>query len=191
MDARGGIVINAYRIALILCRAAIIALCLSAALRLIIELAVVLVARAGGFGTGLPGAFTSLLLPLGQFVFTLVIAIFLEIFTPTLCASATGKAILEGEPLSKRRRLEPQEQVLAWTGAGFILLFFFTSGSFLSIIYLFYEFSANAAFQTAGIGRSVMMQNLIKTGISVAIYCLTGFILAFRLGLQRLIKPAE
>ncbi len=96
--------------------------------------------------------------------------------------------MLEGESLLSRRSLEPQEQALAWTGAGFILLFSAATSILPSLIFLVYEIFFTSVMRTPSISRDIMTRNLVGDFIPLTLHCLAGFVLAFRLGLRRLIK---
>ena len=182
---------NVYRIALILCRAAIIALWLRAVLGLIGGAIIALAAHFGMFGTQLPSIAASLLMPLGSFVFAAVIAILLGFFAPSLCVSATGRASLEGESLSSRRSLDAQEKALAWTGAGFIVLFSAAASILPSLLIIIYQLFFTPTLSTRSVGRDVMIYNLASSFIPLSLYCVVGFALSFRSDLRRLIKSGE
>ena len=182
---------NAYRIALILCRAAIIALWLRAVLGLIGGAVVTLATHFGMFGTRLSGIAASLLMPLGSFVFAALIATLLGFFAPSLCASATGRASLEGESLSSRRCLDAQEKSLAWTGAGFIVLFSAAASILPSLLIIIYQLFFTSTLSTSSVGRDVMMYNLASSFVPLSLHCVVGFALAFRSDLRHIVKPDE
>ena len=178
---------NAYRTVLVLCRAAIIALWMRAGLGLVAGSIMALTTYFGVFGTQLPSATANLLLPLGEFVLTAVVATLLSVFSPSLCASATGRAMLESKSPSSRRSLDAQEKALAWTGAGFILLFFAVSSILPAVVFILYALFSTSTLRTGGIGRDIMMRSFIP----LSLHCVVGFVLAFRSDLRLLANPKE
>ena len=109
----------------------------------------------------------------------LVVATFLTLFGPALSISVTGGNLLEGESFSSKRALEKEELHLARAGAGLILLAFGVAQSL----------SLSAGFILGFVGFSPV--HTLTGFVAPALQCLVGFVLAFRLGLRRLIKSAE
>ena len=166
---------NAYRVALILCHTVIISLWWSAGIRLFSVLlgAVVnlLSASAHFFAPGVT-LFSAVPFAVG--------AIFLQIFSASLAASMIGSATLEGETIASRNGLEPPERALAVAGAGLFLLFFGAATVLPSIL------SVASLLLRPNNGNTLV--GYIGFLIPTILQCLVGFVLAFQLGLRRLIK---
>ena len=166
---------NAYRIALILCRAVAVALWWSAGLRVLSVLvgAVTYVLSASTI-FGASGGNVFLALPL------VVAAIFLQTFAASLAASMTGNATLEGEAIASRSVLEPPERALASAGAGLFLLFF---GAATVVPFVLSQ--VQGLLSPRGSGGLFGFLSFLLPSI---LQCFVGFILAFQLGLRRLVK---
>lgn len=187
---------NAYRVALIFCRAVAISLWWNAGIGLLSGVVMALITRAGWFGTGVPFRIISngsWIFPLGYFVFAALIAIFLRVFAPSLSAAATGGAMFEGESLDSRGGLQPSEAAMARIGAGLIILFSALAGFLPSVVWAAYELfgQTSALAASATIARSLAIHSLVTIFIPSALRGLVGFVLAFRLGLRRLVETVE
>ena len=168
---------NAYRIALILCRAVVVALWWSAGVRAlwIAGSAVTnLLSTSVIFGNsaGAGDIFSAALLA--------VAAIFLQTFAASLAASITGDALLEGEAIASRGILEPSERALARAGAGLYLLFFGAA----NVTPLFWS-QVQFLIST---GNSRVLFNFLPLFVPSVLQCVVGFILTFQLGLRRVLK---
>lgn len=180
---------NAYRVALILCRAVAVALFWMAGIRLVslAILAIIALLNIGGLRSVPVLPFSLLSLPeLVSIVPLFIGAGFLQIFAASLAASMTGGGAFEGDSISSCRTLDTSEKSLANAGAGLFLLFMGATNAMpplLSAVYaiLFGGFGsgATAAFST---------YNLLLNLIPAVLQCLVGFVLAFSLGLRRVMK---
>ncbi len=181
---------NSYRVALILCRAVMISLWWSAGINFLSGLVLGLANASGLFARfGLSGfsLVNSVYLSLGGAVSLAVAATFLQLFAPTLSAAMTGGATLEGEAISSRRALSRDQRTLVLAGAGLILLIYgvanalpFTLNTAYTLLF------GSTAFAS---GRAFMVYNLVSVLTPTILRCAVGFLLAFHLGLRRLIKP--
>ncbi len=180
---------NAYRIALILCRAVAIALWWLAGFRFM-SVATILIIAQFNIG-GLGGAAVSQL-PLQLFISAVSLAIaagFLQIFAASLAASMTGSASFEGETIASRHTLDAPERALGSAGAGLFLLFYGAAGAVPALLTGgTMILSGGSSFGTM---VSMVIYNIVSSLILAALQCLVGFVLAFRLGLRRMMKSAE
>ena len=177
---------NPYRVALILCRAISIDFWWSAAINLVSGIVLTLVVRSGVLGAGFPGAMSNAFYQMAGVVPSVVGAIFLQQFAPSISASVTGSGALEGDAIASRHALEPREMALAHSGAGLMLLFFGLTGALFSTAWGGYTLWSNA--YGSGIGRTVAIYSMGSALLPASLHCFVGFVLAFRLGLRRLVK---
>ena len=177
---------NPYRVALILCRAVTIALWWSAFFQLLSGAIIMVVAQLNiGAFKGIPVSSFALssvttLLPL------IAAAIFLQIFGASLAASMTGSAAFEGDAISSRRGLDATELALARAGAGLFLLFFGAAGITPTLLSGGYAIFFGG--MGSGVARGVTLFSMTTNLIPMALQCLVGFVLAFMLGLRRMMK---
>lgn len=172
---------NSYRVALILCRAVALALWWSAGLRILAPLISVVASRLNS-----SGLFAFSTITMASAVPMVVAAIFLQIFAVSLAASMTGNSAFEGEAITKRGALEPSERALAGAGAGLFLLFFGVTivvPSILSVVSLL--LSPGSATSTT------LLSGFVNSILHATLQCLVGFVLAFMLGLRRMMKSTE
>ena len=178
---------NAYRVALILCRAVAGALWWSAGIRLLSLAITALVSflNLGGL-RNVPVLQLSVPSVLSQI--PLVIAAgFLQIFAASLATSMTGGASFEGESIASSRALDAPEKSLGNAGAGLFLLFFGATNALPALLSIGY----GLFFGGFGNGVSTMLTvyNLMVNMVPAFIQCIVGFMLAFMLGLRRMLKP--
>lgn len=166
---------NAYRIALILCRAVAIALWWSAGIRVLsVLVGAVINLLSSSTIFFAPGMTLISAVPFA------VGAIFLQIFSASLAASMAGRATLEGETIASRNVLEPPERALAVAGAGLFLLFFGATTVLPSVL------SVSSLLLRPNNGNTLF--GYISFLIPAVLQCLVGFVLAFLLGLRRVVK---
>ncbi len=177
---------NVHRVALILCRAVVVALWWSAGLRLVSVLIAVVAALSGVFGRGIPVAPLSLQIPLSVAPMV-VVAGFLQIFAVSLATSMTGGPAFEGDPIASRQTLGATEKALGNAGAGLYLLFFGAASAipatFSGVYLLLFKGIGTGA------GASYAIYSLVNSALPAIFQCVVGFALAFALGLRRVIKP--
>lgn len=177
---------NPYRIALILCRAVTISLWWSAGIGIASGLLVGVGISSGAFGlTGFP-LLNSIFSPLSGALGLAVAATFLQLFAPTLGAAMTGGAMLEGQTISSQRNLERDETALARAGAGLILLFYGLASALPSLATTGYALLTD---ESVGVNRGFWIYGLAGNLVPAVLRCAVGFLLAFHLGLRRLVKP--
>ena len=176
---------NAYRIALILCRAVAVALWWSADIRFVSAFVMVVAGLFGAFRPSFSLAPLSIQ-TLISIVPIIIVAGFLQIFASSLAASMTGGAAFSGDSVASRRTLDAPEKALGNAGAGLFLLFFGLITAIPATIGGVYT------VLTGGFGTGTpavfMTYNLINQALPAILQCLVGFILAFALGLKRLVK---
>lgn len=177
---------NAYRIALVLCRAVTIALWWSAGLRFVSAAILIIVEIFRLFGQVVSGMPPSLQTLTG--VVPMVIAAgFLQIFAASLAASMIGGAAFEGDSIASSRVLNATEKSLGNAGAGLFLLFFGAASAIPTILSGAYMI----LFGGIGAGTTIVFYSLISNALPAVLQCLVGFALAFSLGLRRLVKSGE
>lgn len=183
---------NAYRVALILCRAVAIALWWSTGLRFVSAAIIAMIARFGLFGSW-PGVPVTLLYfqSLSGIVPLAIAAIFLQVFAVSLATSMTGSSAFEGDAIALRRSLDGLERALASAGAGLFLLFFGAANAIYPILASAYTILVGGFSSRGGMGASFAIYSSMSSLAPAILQCLVGFVLAFRLGLRRLIKSAE
>ena len=186
MDARGGQIINAYRVALILCRAVAMALWWQAGIGVLATAALFVVAQLNiATFKGVPALATS-----GQSLLNAVMlaigAGFLQIFAASLANSMTGGGAFEGDSIAPKRALDAPEKALGNAGAGLFLLFSgaVRAGPLLFALVYTLLFDRNRA----GAGASLIFYMMLSNVLPAALECLVGFVLAFGAGLRRLVK---
>ena len=117
---------NAYRVALILCRAVVIALWWNVGLSVLSVIVTLITAQLNSqmsFGNlSLDASFYVDILTLT--VPQVVAAIFLQVFAVSLSSAIVGASAFDGEPMASRPELNMIELNLARAGAGLYLLFF-------------------------------------------------------------------
>ena len=177
---------NAYRIALILCRAVAVALWWSAGLRFVSAFVMVVAGLFGVFGQGLPLAPLSVQ-TLVSVVPVIVVAAFLQIFASSLAASMTGGATFSGDSIAAKRTLDASEKALGNAGAGLFLLCFGLTIAIPSTINVVY-IVLTGQLGTGTTIKTVAIYSLMTNELPAILQCLVGFVLAFRLGLRRLAK---
>ena len=177
---------NAYRIALILCRAVVVALWWSAGVHFVSAAVMIIAALFGVFGRGIPVTPLSLQ-SLIDVVPTVIAAGFLQIFAASLAASMTGGGAFEGDSIASRRTLEAPERALGNAGGGLFLLFFGAANAIPAM------FSGVYMALFGGLGRGTTAAfttySLVNSALPALLQCIVGFVLAFSLGLRRVVKP--
>ena len=180
---------NAYRIVLILCRVVSLDLWWGAAVSVVSSGLLALIGWFGWLsspGTSVPNPFYY---SLGATVLSVMIAVFVGQFAPAIATAAVGRGSLEGEAIAARTALEPDERALASTGAGLTLLFLGLVGALISTVWsgyaIFFEHTT-----TIGPARSVIVYSAVSSLLPSFLHCALGFVLAFRSGLRRMVKPA-
>lgn len=177
---------NPYRVALILCRAVVVALWWSAGLRFLAVAITFLVAQFNIAALKSIPVTAMAFQPLIGIALTAIVAGFLQMFTFSLAASMTGNATFEGESIASRRTLDATERALGNAGGGLFLLFFGAAGAMpgivLSVYAIFFEGLGG------GTGAAVRMFYLVRDLIPAVLQCLIGFVLAFSLGLRRVLN---
>ena len=177
---------NAYRVALILCRAVAVALWWMAGIRLLslVIMAILVALNIGGLKVipilpfSAPSAISLVPLAIG--------AGFLQMFAASLATSMTGGSAFAGDSIASSRVLDATEKPLGNAGAGIILLFLGAVNAMPALLSGVYAlFSGGFG---SGTGAAFMIFNLIGGLIPACIECVVGFILAFLLGLRRVVK---
>ena len=180
---------NAYRIALILCRAVTIGLWWSAGLSVVtmltLGIAIPLGLMPGFVGTPLQLILNQAMVLVPQ----IVVAGFLSAFAPALCAGMSGGATLEGETISSRQKLEHPEILLAGAGAGLFLLAFGAVSLIPGVLRLGYLLLFERP--SVGLAGPSLVFYAVSGLLLPALQCVAGFYLTFRLGLRRLVKPDQ
>ena len=177
---------NAYRVALILCRAVVVALWWSVGLQLL-SLAVTAIVAQLNF-VGLAGvAFVAWSVqPMTNIVSLAVVAGFLQIFAASLATSMTGGAAFEGDSIASNRSLDATERALGNAGGGLFLLFFGAVSAIPIVI------SGVYALFSGGFGSGstvpLIVLSLLRDLVLALLKCVVGFVLAFSLSLRRLVK---
>lgn len=178
---------NAYRVALILCRAVVVALWWSAGLRFLSAAIMVVVAQLNIAGlrsvpvTAMSGQ------SLINVLLLAIVAGFLQIFASSLAASMTGSATFEGDSISSRRTLDATERALGNAGGGLFLLFFGAASAIPGVVYGIFALLFGGI--GSGIGVALLIFSVGRDLIPAVLQCLVGFVLAFLLGLRRVAKP--
>ena len=178
---------NAYRVALILCRAVSVTLWWTAGIRFVSVGATLLAAKLGAWATSVFPVGMNIVLPSLITVVPLVIAaIFLQVFTASISASMIGRSSFEGEVIASRHKLDAIESGLARAGAGLLLLFFNGANLFPTILAAGYTL----IFQrpSAPLNGSIQIYQLVTSIVPLALFCLVGFVLAFAPSLRRAVQ---
>lgn len=178
---------NAYRVALILCRAVIVALWWSVALRFLAVAITIIVAQFNIAALKSVPITTMALQPLIGIALSALVAGFLQMFASSLAASMTGNAALEGDSIASRRTLDASERALGNAGGGLFLLATGAASAIPGMVWGIYALFFGSSI--SGIGAAVMVFRVLDDLIPSILQCLVGFILAFLLGLRRVIKP--
>ena len=176
---------NPYRIALILCRAVAVALWWSAGVQFVSAAVMIIAGLSGVFGRGIPVLPLSLQSLIGV-VPTVIAAGFLQIFAASLAASMTGGGTFEGDSIASRRSLEAPERALGNAGAGLFLLFYGAANAIPAMFSAVYM----ALFGGLGTGTTAAftIYSLVNNALPALLQCIVGFILAFLMGLKRVVK---
>ena len=180
---------NAYRIALITCHAVVVALWWSAGLRL---LSLAITAVFAVFGSGALAGFSLAGLSFQPVINVVLLAIaagFLQIFAASLAASMTGGGAFEGDSIASSRTLDATERALGRAGGGLFLLFFGATIVIPGIISGAYALLFGGAGFGTGRTASVALFFLVRDLVPALLQCLAGFMLAFALGLRRVVDP--
>lgn len=179
---------NAYRVCLILCRAVAVALWWNVGLRLLSATITLIVAQLSfqmNIGHATMGAsFYLELLTLA--VPQIIAAVFLQVFAVSLASSVAGISAFGGETMASPRKLDALELNLARAGAGLYLLFFGVASAIPSILGLGYRIFTGGIGSGTG-NSTTVIYSLLASLIPLIIQCFVGFVLAFKLGLRRLI----
>lgn len=177
---------NSYRVALILCRAVVVALWWSAGLRFLAVAITFIVAQFNIAALKNIPVTTMALQPLIAIALTAIVAGFLQMFAFSLAASMTGNAALEGESIASHRNLDATERTLGNAGGGLFLL---SIGAASAIPVISYGvFALFFGGLSGGTGAAIMIFTTMRDLIPAVLQCLIGFVLAFSLGLRRLVK---
>lgn len=177
---------NAYRIALILCRAVVVTLWWSAGLRFLAVAITFIVAQTNIAVLRSIPVTAMALQPLIGIALSAIVAGFLQMFAFSLAASMVGSATLEGESIASRRTLDATERALGSAGGGIFLLSVGMASAIPGIVWGVYALFFGGL--GGGTGATIMIFTVMRDLVPAVLQCLIGFTLAFSLGLRRMLK---
>ena len=100
----------------------------------------------------------------------------------------TGGGAFEGDAIALNRGLNATERALGRAGGGLFLLFFGAASAIPTVVLIVYALLFDRPSLRIGTTGGMMMFSVLRELVPALLQCVVGFVLAFALGLRRLVK---